>query len=58
VTSPDHPAPDELADDRDEDGWDRARHGTFADYATADDAVTTVPAEEYLAGTGDHTGGE
>jgi hypothetical protein len=49
VTAPaDRPPANVLADEHDQDGWDRDRFGSFADYATADDAVTTVPADEYL----------
>ncbi len=44
------PRADELADEHDEDGWDSARHGTFAEHAQPDDAVPTVPADEYLSG--------
>jgi hypothetical protein len=48
----DTPAPDELADARDQEGWNRDVHGTFADHAAPDDAVQTVEAEAYLTGPG------
>lgn len=53
-----HPAAGELADDNDELSWDRARDGKFADYATPDDTVPTVSGDDYLAETGDHSGGD
>lgn len=37
-----------LADDDDQLGWDREKHGTFAEHATPDDTVRTMPADEYL----------
>lgn len=50
MTPPDHaadaPPPDQLADEHDQLGWDRDLHGTFADYATDDNAVPTVPAPD------------
>lgn len=39
------PAPDELADDRDELGWDVERHGRMREHATADEP-TTIPWED------------
>jgi len=39
------PAPDELADEDDQLGWDHDRDGNMADYATADDAVKTTDYE-------------
>lgn len=53
MTDPDRPAADELADDHDQDGWVRDVHGLFADYATPDDTVTTLPADQYLTDTGE-----
>jgi hypothetical protein len=52
VTVPDQNTPplDQLADEHDQDGWDRAKHGSFADYATPDDETATVDADEYLRG--------
>lgn len=53
MTQPAEPSPletdpptDELADDRDEDGWDSERDGSMADHAAPDDAVVTVPVED------------
>jgi hypothetical protein len=54
--TPNQPTPDksstpafaELADENDQLGWDREKHGTFAAQGTPDDAVKTVPADEYL----------
>jgi len=40
-----NPPPDQLADDRDEDGWDRDKHGRMLDHQAGDDAVRTVPYE-------------
>lgn len=58
MTAPaDRPPANVLADDHDEDGWDRALFGLFADYAEPDDTVPTVPADEYLQGTSDDPGG-
>lgn len=58
VTTPnDRPAGNELADDRDQDGWNRNVHGTFAEQGTPDDTITTVSGDRYLEDTGDHTGG-
>lgn len=45
-----YPRLTELADSADQLGWDRERHGRMADYGAPDDAVPTVPADEYLAG--------
>lgn len=45
-----YPAPDELADERDQEGWNRDVMGTFADHAADDDAVLTVSADDYLTG--------
>ncbi len=42
-----NPPLDQLADAADSLGWERERHGTFAECATDDDAVLTVPADEY-----------
>jgi hypothetical protein len=44
MTIPDRdlPAHDQLADDRDELGWDRSVHGLMADAAT-DEEPETVP---------------
>lgn len=39
------PAHDELADDQDELGWDRAQHGRMRDQDTDDDAIETTPFE-------------
>lgn len=47
MSAPDKPRLDELADEDDTKGWDRDRFGGFADHAAPDDAVTTVPAEDY-----------
>jgi hypothetical protein len=38
---PDTPSPYKLADETDEDGWDRARDGLMADAGMADNAVVT-----------------
>lgn len=59
MTSPhaDSPPGGELADADDQLGWDRAKHGTFAEHATPDDTVRTVSGDDYLEQTGDHTGG-
>lgn len=47
MTAPnDLPRHDQLADDQDQLGWDRDLHGRMRDYATDDDAVQTVPAEQ------------
>jgi len=48
TTPDDRPPLGELADEDDTLGWDRSKHGTFAEHAAPDDAVTTVPAEDYL----------
>lgn len=37
------PAHNELADEDDELGWDRERHGRMRDQDTDDDTVLTVP---------------
>ena len=37
------PPHDQLADDQDELGWDREKHGRMRDHAAPDDAVETVP---------------
>jgi hypothetical protein len=38
------PAHDQLADEDDELGWDREKHGLFADFSTGEDwAPKTVP---------------
>ena len=42
------PALDELADEDDQLGWDRSKHGTFVEFSSPDDTVKTVPANEYL----------
>ena len=51
------PAHDRLADEHDEDGWDRALHGRMADHATGpDDEPRTEPydpdADPFLRGEG------
>lgn len=38
---PNEPAPDELADEDDELGWDRSVHGRMRDQDTDDHAVPT-----------------
>lgn len=43
-----NPPLDELADDNDTAGWDRGKHGTFADHAADDGAVPTMNADDYL----------
>jgi hypothetical protein len=48
VPGGDTPPLDQLADAADSLGWDREKHGTYAEHATPDDTVTTVPADEYL----------
>lgn len=55
MTAPDAPRSDtpkltELADSDDQLGWERDKHGRMADAAAPDDAVPTVPADEYLRG--------
>lgn len=42
MTSPEFPAPDQLADEDDELGWDREKHGRMID-AASDDEPETVP---------------
>ncbi len=50
---PDLPAHDQLADDADELGWDREKHGRMSDHAAPSGAVQTVPydldADRFLA---------
>jgi hypothetical protein len=46
VTGSEHPDPGQLADNRDELGWDRDAHGRMADHAAPDDAVPTVAYED------------
>lgn len=41
VTTVTSPNPYRLADDQDELGWSREKHGLFADQGTADDAIQT-----------------
>lgn len=43
-----NPPLDELADENDTLGWDREKHGTFAEHAADDDAVPTMSADDYL----------
>jgi hypothetical protein len=46
VTTPEQlPKHDKLADEHDQLGWDRDKHGRMRDYATDDAEVRTVPAE-------------
>ena len=40
------PPHDQLADQDDEHGWDREKHGRMLDAAAPDDAVPTVPIKE------------
>lgn len=41
-----NPAPDQLADDHDQDDWDRDRDGRMADHATGPDGEpATIPWE-------------
>jgi len=53
VPSGDTPPLDQLADAADSLGWDREKHGTYAEHATPDDEVKTVDADEYLNGESD-----
>lgn len=44
----DGPPLGELADENDTLGWDREKHGTFAEHAADDDMVQTMSADDYL----------
>jgi hypothetical protein len=39
------PSPYKLADESDQDGWERSTNGLMADAGTSDDAVETKPYE-------------
>lgn len=43
MTDKENPPLDQLADDEDELGWDREKHGRMRDYATPDDTIQTKP---------------